>query len=59
MNVVPIIHYHERMAEDAFEVHQALIRAELNRPELEANPVWQRLRKQAFDLFLNSFEADA
>lgn len=54
---VPIFRYRERHADDAFEVHQALLRAELNQPALEANPRWQALRKQVFDEFTEAFEA--
>jgi hypothetical protein len=42
--------------QDAFDVHSALLTAELTFPALRDIPRWQLLRMDAFELFYNLME---
>ena len=45
-----------RRAQDAYEVHQALVKAEAADRSLKNNPHWQLLRMDAFEAFCREFE---
>jgi hypothetical protein len=53
---VPVIRVDERKAMDAFEVHQALVKAETRDRHLKTNPQWQLLRMDAYEAFCRAFE---
>lgn len=44
------------MAEQAFEAHAAMVRAESVTPGLAGNPFWQALRDTAFARFSSVYE---
>lgn len=52
----PTIHMDHRRAQDAYEVHQALVKAEAADRGLKNNPHWQLLRMDAFEAFCRAFE---
>ena len=43
-----------RDLEDAFNVHAALVAAEIARPHLRANPRWQLIRMDAYEAYHNA-----
>ena len=43
-------------AEDAFAVHAALLKAQVNDPALRDNPQWTIIRQEAFERFSLAFE---
>ncbi len=52
----PTIHMNHRGAQDAYEVHQALVKAEARDRHLKTNPQWQLLRMDAYEAFCRAFE---
>lgn len=56
MKPVPVITVDAERAEDAWEVHKALLEAELRTPSLKTNPVWRCLRMDAYEAFCMAFE---
>jgi predicted metal-dependent hydrolase len=53
---VPVIHFDERAAQDAFEAHAAMLIAEKANPKLSRNDYWQALRDTAKARFLAAFD---
>lgn len=52
-----VIHFDQQRAHDAYMAHIALLMAERADPMLKKNPVWTMLRQDAFELFVNAYEA--
>ena len=51
-----LVRYDADRAQNAFEAHIALLRAERDHPELRRNPAWTVLRQDAFENFALAFE---
>lgn len=51
----PVIYYERDKADLAFEVHQALMKAEADNPSLRENPFWAVLRSDAYGEFCRAF----
>lgn len=58
MKAVPLIKCNAARAEQAWEVHKALVEAEMRNPALRDNPVWKLHRMDAYELFVNAFEVE-
>lgn len=56
MSLIPIMVSDVARAEDAWEAHKALIKAEVACPALADNPVWLCLRMDAYEAFVCAFE---
>ncbi len=52
---VPVFHYDEQQAGDAYLAHVALIECELRDPALKKNAAWQILRADAFEMFCRAY----
>jgi len=46
----------ETRAHEAWEAHQAMVKAEIRQPSLKDNPAWVTLRETAMAVFLSAFE---
>lgn len=53
---VPVHHYNEQAAHDAYLVHIALLMAELMDPMLKHNPVWTMHRQDAYEQCAVAFQ---
>lgn len=56
---VPIIHYDEDAAREAYLAHVGMITHEFLDPTLKENSAWARLRAIAFEQFENAFEGQS
>lgn len=54
--LVPVIHCHGTQADEAFQRHTALIKAERQSPALGVDPRFQALRSEAWAAFQRAFE---
>jgi hypothetical protein len=52
----PVILCEAQVADNAFQAHMALVKAERDNPRLRANPHWTMLRQDAFERFAAAFE---
>jgi hypothetical protein len=52
---IPIIHYNEQRAGDAFAAYQAVRQREKIEPALADNPAWQEIAAQAYQQFEAEF----
>lgn len=55
MSAPPTILHDPDKAELAFEVHQALMKAEADNPSLRQNPFWAVVRTDAYGEFCRAF----
>lgn len=55
MRDVPVTYMDKQRAEQAWEAHSALLRAEAANPALRDNPVWKCLRMDAYEAFRSAF----
>lgn len=55
--IVPVIRYDEAKASAAYLAHIALLAQERADPTLKDNPAWTILRQDAFEMFMNAYEA--
>jgi len=53
---IPVIHFDEHHASEAYEVHKALVWLETRHPELTRNPRWCLLRMDAYEDFCRAYE---
>lgn len=53
---VPVIHYDEEAAREAYLAHVAMLTHEILDPTLKGNAAWAHLRKIAFEQFEQAFE---
>ncbi len=51
-----LVRYDADRANNAYEAHCALLKAERDNPELRRNPAWTVLRQDAFENFALAFE---
>lgn len=51
----PVTFFDKKKADDAFEIHRALILLEQAHPTLLNNPQWEILRRDAFERFNEAF----
>lgn len=56
---VPVIHFDERRASEAYQAHVALLDQERRYPSLKGNPAWQCLRADAYENFALAFGGEA
>lgn len=52
----PVIYCDARVADDAFAVHAALVKAEARDQRLKRNPQWQLVRMDAYERFAMAFK---
>lgn len=53
---VPVIHCNARLADAAFAVHAALVKAEARDRRLRHNPLWTIMRQDAYERFALAFQ---
>lgn len=51
-----VINYDSQLAEDAFAVHAALLKAEARDRRLRHNPQWTVIRQDAYERFAVAFQ---
>lgn len=55
---IPVIRMDKRQADEAWEVHRALVKAEADNPALAHNPQWICFRMDAYEAFCRAFEGE-
>ena len=54
-NQVPVYRFDEARAAYAYEAHTALLDQERRYPDLRENPVWQLIRADTYEQFVEAF----
>ena len=56
---IPVVHFDERRAANAYAAHTAMLDQERRFPSLKSNPAWIVLRADAYEEFALSFGGEA